>query len=70
MTRYEELDRKAYSCIGAANRVALSGNHRNPTMEAIWTHHALQLMDTRDGLTIADAEAPAMNPRMGTHALV
>ena len=66
MTRYEELDRKAYSCIGAAARCEKSGH---VPMRWLWERQATGCMTLRDALTVAEAEAPAINPRMGLYAL-
>ena len=66
MTRYEELTRKSYSILAAINRCYAVGSHR---FGWLWTAKFNALMAQRDALTIEEAEAPAVNPRMGGHAL-
>jgi hypothetical protein len=67
MTRYEELDRKAYSCISAAVRCEQRGNY---PMRWLWESKASACMAHRDALTNAEAYAPAINPRMGKNAII
>ena len=64
MTRYEELDRKAYSCL--AVNVKFEPDSK---MGRIWMKHFLALLEKRNNLTIEEAQAPAVNPKMGCTAL-
>jgi hypothetical protein len=66
VTRYEELTRKAYSVLAAVNRCYAAGSNRFAWM---WTKKFNALIDQRDALTIEEASAPAVNPRMVGHAL-
>ena len=64
LTRYEELDRKAYSLLAAAGRA----NH--PGIRFILTIKGAKLIVARNELTIEEAEAPAHAPNMGEYALI
>ena len=65
MTRYEELTRKAYMILDAWSRCNKRGSNRFAWM---WTKHFNALIDQRDAMTIEEAEAPALNPKMGKYA--
>jgi hypothetical protein len=64
LTRYEELDRKAYSLIAAAGRA------NSPEIRSILTIKGIGLITARNALTIEEAEAPAHAPNMGEYALI
>jgi hypothetical protein len=67
MSRYEELDRKAYSLLGASIRCAKNGSRRFSWM---WMKKYTDILAIRDALTIEEAESPAINPKMGKYAFI
>jgi hypothetical protein len=66
LTRYEELTRKAYSILAAANRAGANGSHR---FQWMWHKKFCQLIDQRDAMPSEEARGPAINPKMGKYAL-